>query len=202
MLRKHYLLANIPDQYMRIDWERDFTGSQEAKDAVRIYLDKWEGMKLYGMGLEFGGKSLGVGKTFAATTIGKELIKRRETVFFLPFNQMVNAFMQKDEVVKAKLESVKVLILDELQIPFSDKGFAPISHALESVIRNRTNYNAITIITTNLSEEELEEHYPRIYSLLSAKQMRVEMTGADARQEWMAKKDLELIMNDERRPIT
>jgi hypothetical protein len=38
--------------------------------------------------------------------------------------------------------------------------------------------------------------------LLSAKQMRVEMTGADARQEWMAKKDLELIMNDERRPIT
>lgn len=202
MLRKHYLLANIPDQYMRLDWFRDFDGSQDAKDAVRMYLDAWEGMKLYGLGMEFGGKGLGVGKTFAATTIGKELVKRKEKVFFLPFNQMLDAFTNKDQVTVDKLKHANVLILDELQIPFSERAFAPISHALESIIRDRTNYNAVTIITTNLTEAELEEHYPRTYSLLSAKQTRVEMTGRDARQEKIGNLNLELAMNGERMPIT
>src|SRR4051812_28542250 len=33
-LRKHYLLANIGDQYMRLDWHRDYR-DEEVKDAVQ-----------------------------------------------------------------------------------------------------------------------------------------------------------------------
>lgn len=202
MLRKHYLLANIPDQYMRLDWERDFHGSQSAKDGVRLFLDKWPAFKLNGMGVEFAGTAMGVGKTFAATTIGKELIKRKEDVFFIPFNQMLHAMRYEDTDVLERLDNVNVLILDEVQPPPNEQLRSVMANHFESIIRNRTNYNGVTIITTNMTEEALLDEYPRVYSLLSAKQLRIPLEGEDARQGLTSKRNLELIINDEQMPIT
>lgn len=201
MLRKHYLLANIPDQYMRLDWASDYSGSSDARESVALYLDKWSAMKINGMGIEFAGKTLGVGKTFAATTIGKELIKNREDVYFLPFHQMLHAMRYEDKEILATLENVNVLILDEIQPPPDPRLVQIFSDQFESVVRNRTNYNGVTIMTTNMDETEMDAHYPRVYSLLRAKQLRVEMTGKDARRDLIAKQNLDLILNNETRPI-
>lgn len=201
LLRKHYLLANIPDQYMSLDWNRDYNGPDEIKENVQSYLDSWEEFKHYGMGIEFGGTSLGVGKTFAATHIGKELIKRREDVYFVEFDEVLAALKNEDSDLERRLRETNVVILDEIRPPTTDKQKAYFAARFESIIRHRTNWNGVTILTTNLSEQEIEQHYPRPYSLLSAKQIRVDLSGDDARRN-IGHIILERIANKERAPIT
>lgn len=200
LLTKHYLLANIPTQYHTLKWDRDFKGSKETSLAVQTYLENWDGYKRYGQGIEFGGTSQGVGKTFAATTIGKELVKRRESVYFIPFNQLLHAIRYEDNLILTKMNQVNVLILDELQPPPNDKLSSIYENHLESIVRDRTNYNLVTIMTTNMSEEDISTVYKRTYSLLSAKQLRVEMKGFDTRFD-IGMRDLELIANKETRPV-
>lgn len=200
-LYARYLLANIGDQYMRLDWD-DYDGSESVRNQVATYLDKWEQFKDHGWGFEFGGP-LGVGKTFAATHIGKELIKKGQQVFFIPFVEMVSAFEREDaEVMENRMRTTTYLVLDELLPPISDRQREFYAYRFEALIRHRTNFNLPTIITTNVKAEVLDEVYPRIYSLLAAKQMRVEFDGDDQRKGRMQLENLELILNDEVRPIT
>jgi DNA replication protein DnaC len=203
-LRKHYLLANIGDQYMRLDW-RDYDGAQSVRDAVALYLDNWPSFKLNGMGVEFSSSNLGVGKTFAATHIGKELIKRGELVYFKPFLEIISLY-EKDPDYRHReenhLRDTTVLILDEVVPPISSAQGQLFATKFEELIRHRTNFNRVTIMTTNLAPEKLLDSYPRTYSLLEAKQMRIEMAGSDARQGKIAWENVELAANSEVRPIT
>jgi DNA replication protein DnaC len=201
-LRKHYLLANIPDQYMMLDWDRDYLGPEDVKENVALYLDRWDDFKHAGMGLEFGGKTLGTGKTFAATHIGKTLVKSGEDVFFVCFDDVLDALKKEDTKIEQRLRETNVIILDEVKPPHTDKQKSFFANRFESLIRHRTNWNGVTVLTTNLSQDEIKHHYPRPYSLLSAKQMRIDMTGVDARLDQVPRIELELIQNGERRPIS
>ena len=201
-LRIHYLVANIPTQYMRLDWDADYDGSEVVSKAVNQYLGNFGYYDDQGLGLEFGGP-LGVGKTFAATHIGKELVKRGKKVYFLPFVEMVSAFEQQGgEEIEKRLRDTHVVILDEiLPAEFGERQRALYAIRLEALVRYRTNFDLPTIITTNMSQAKLNDQYPRIYSLLSAKQLRVEVTGEDARGR-VGKENIELMENGETRPIT
>lgn len=204
-LRKHYMLAGIPDQYMRLAWDDFRAGNESMKDKVATYLEKWSSFKLHGMGFEFASPNLGVGKTFAATHIGKELIKQGESVYFIPFLEVVSVLTRQHpnwEKIERRFYDSTVLILDEVVPPTTAPQAALFSGKLEELIRNRTNYNRISIVTTNMTEDEMEFEYPRTYSLLSAKQIRVVLEGADARQKHIANENLEMAMNGEVRPIT
>lgn len=198
-LRRHYMLANIGDQYMRLDW-KDFRGSDAAKVAVADFLLNWPYWKLNGMGLEFSSPNLGVGKTFAATYVGKELIKRGETVYFCPFRSVVRTLSEKAD--DSRLRESTVLILDEVGLGTTHAMNDLYEFQFEEIIRHRTNFNLVTIITTNILPSGLRSEYPRAYSLLEAKQIRVEMNGDDARQTFIADENLELVANNEVRPIT
>lgn len=201
-LRKRYLLANLPDQYQRLSW-KDFQGSEAVTEAVETYLDNWQINKFNGMGLEFRGKALGVGKTFAATHIGKELVKRDESVYFIEFRDLIAAYSSSEgRALEQRLRETNIVILDEVKVGGSDKQHALFSEQFESLIRYRTNFNATTIITTNLTDEELAQVYPRQYSLLSAKQFRIDMNGGDFRMSNLEKENMELAANGEIRPIT
>lgn len=201
-LRARYLLANIGDQYMRLDWA-DFDGATEAQQMVPHYIEKWQAYQRNGMGLEFGGASLGVGKTFAATTIGKGLIKHGQRVFFIPFVEMVSAFESEDKNdLERKMRETTFLILDEILPARSERQRDFYATKFEALIRFRTNFNLPTITTTNLSEQEIAEEYPRTYSLLQAKQGRIDMSGIDKRMGQIRIENMDLVMNNEVRPIT
>lgn len=201
-LRARYLIGNIGDQYMRLDWN-DFNGSDHAATMVPTYIEKWKSFLVNGMGLEFGGPDLGVGKTFAATTIGKELIKLGQRVYFIPFVEMVSAFeSEKGDEIEKRMRETTFLILDEILPAKSDRQREFYSTKLEALIRHRTNFNLPTITTTNMTEEELHREYPRTYSLMQAKQIRVDMSGVDRRSGQIAEENLELVLADEVRPIT
>lgn len=155
------------------------------------------------MGLEFYGKKLGTGKTFCATYVGKELIKRGERVYFIRFKETLNVFESDErEELEDRLKNTPVLLLDEVIPPWSEAQRLFFADRIEELIRHRTSFNLPTIMTTNIEPDELREKYPRSYSLLEAKQMRVEVTGADARQGTVADENLELVINQEVRPIT
>lgn len=183
---------------MKLDWELDFRGDGEVKKYVDLYLDRWSSAKTNGMGVEFGGTQLGIGKTFAATHIGKELIKRGEDVYFVSFREMLPMFKDDD---KEKL-TTHVLVLDEVQEPFYERQQAFFADAFEDLIRHRTNHNSITIMTTNLTSEAIRFNYPRVYSLLRAKQWRINIEGEDVRKDWVENENTELLINGEVKPIT
>lgn len=201
-LLQHYLVARIPDEYMRLDWERNFSGDKRAVMGVETFLDKWEGMKSMGVGIEFTGAGLGIGKTFAATTIAKELVKLGEHVYFCGFNEFLNAARYDKKEELEQIRDSKVLVLDEIQVPPNDKFNSIYASRFEEIVRYRTNYNRVTIMTTNVSEDDIQKYYPRVYSLLRAKQLQVEMEGNDARQSATRNRNLELIMNGEIPPIS
>ena len=199
-LRLHYLLAGIGDQYQRLDWE-DFRGTPAAKEAVDLFLDRWDAFRLNGMGLEFSSPNLGVGKTFAATHVGKELIKRGVQVRFVPFLSAVRILLE-DREMEEQLRTIQVLILDEVVPAMSEAQGALFAMKFEELIRHRTNFNLVNVITTNLTPQQLHDAYPRTYSLMEAKQLRVEMGGEDARQSYIEMENIELVANGEVRPIT
>lgn len=200
-LRKHYLVANIGEQYMRLDWN-DYDGPDSIKNDVALYLEKWQDFKKSGMGMEFFSKQLGTGKTFAATHVAKTLIKRKQKVYFIPFIEMVAAYESSAaEALEARMRNTTYLVLDEILPPISEKQHNFYATRLEALLRHRTNYNLPTITTTNLNEQEMLSVYPRIYSLLAPKQWRIEMTGPDKRISRIAKENVELAINGEIRPI-
>jgi hypothetical protein len=203
-LRKHYLLANIGDQYMRLDWERDYR-DEEVRDAVSAYIAAWPNLKLQGMGLEFSSPKLGVGKTFAATHVAKELIKLGERVYFMPFYEMVGVYalpVEERREVERQLLECSVLVLDEVIAPNTEAQSNLFSAKFEELIRTRTNWNRVNVMTTNLTPQKLHDIYPRLYSLLEAKQFRIEMDGEDARQYLVKPRNLKMALAQEVRPIT
>jgi len=200
-LRSRYLVANIGEQYQRLDWD-EWSGCPDTKIAVDLYLSEWEQFFRQGMGLEFYSSALGTGKTFAATHIGKELIKQGQSVYFIPFIEMVAAFDRQDsDYIANRVRESGFVILDEVIPPISEAQKSFFATQLEALIRHRTNNNLPTIMTTNMDQETLNTAYPRTYSLLSAKQMRQEVAGTD-RRESIGIKEMEIIANGETRPIT
>jgi DNA replication protein DnaC len=197
-----YLLARIPEEYMRLDWA-DYDGDSNAREFVAYYLEKWEGFKKHGFGVEFGGTQMGIGKTFSATHIGKELVKRKQSVYYVPFVEMVAAFEKENgQELERRIRMTPYVILDDIASPVSDRQAQFYHTRFEAIVRHRTNYNLPTIITTNLSAEELSDYYPRTYALLAAKQERVNMTGENVRAGKVRLENMELIANGEVRPIT
>ncbi len=204
LLRKHYYLANIGDQFQRLDWN-DYRGPEATKTVVANYLENWKSFKKNGMGIEFASKKLGTGKTFAATYIGKELIKRGERVYFIPFLDLIGILTRQSEdweESERRLYDSNVVILDDVMPPTSTPQRDLFHGKFEELIRNRTNYNRVTVMTTNLEPDDLLAEYPRPYSLLSAKQIPINMSGEDARSSWMDTENIELVANGEVRPIT
>lgn len=202
-LRKHYLIAGIGDQYQRLDWDAEYDGDENASFGVEQYLENWKNLRRHGMGIEFTSPNLGVGKTFAATHIAKFLIKQGEKVKFVHFKDVISAFEKSNaEEIEEELKSVTYLVLDEVLAPVSPAQANLFGPKFEELIRHRTNLNLPTIMTTNLTEDQLKESYPRTYSLLQAKQVRIPMKGSDQRRGQVASHNLELALNGEIRPIT
>lgn len=202
-LRKHYLVANIGKQYQTLDW-RNYHISEAVRDSVEQYLDHWAGYLRLGMGLEFYSKSLGTGKTWAATAVGKFLIQRGQMVYFIAFGDLLTAYDDGHDVsdLEERLRTTTYLIIDEIKAPDTERQRTFFSQRLETIIRHRTNFNLPNITTTNMTPSEMWADYPRIYSLLEPKQTRIEMPGSDIRLAGDLKNiNQELVKNNEVAPI-
>jgi hypothetical protein len=203
-LRRHYMLANIPMAYWSLGPD-DWWGDPQALIAAQEYLYNWEDNKWVGLGIDFYSPRMGVGKTMLSTIIAKALINAGEKVYFTSFRDAVSALVNDlpDAAdTMTRLRETPVLILDEVGAGWSENMRALYADKLEDLVRFRTSGCAVTIMTTNMTPDELNDEYSRCFSLLAAKQTRVHVSGDDVRMKGEAKMmDEELAKNKETRPI-
>jgi hypothetical protein len=201
LLRRHYLLADLPMDYWTLS-ESEWWGDPMAFDFVVNYLDHWHDNKRLGMGAELYSPTQGVGKTMLAVIIAKELIRNRESVVYTTFRDAVSVLIRDPDETE-RLRNVPVLILDELAAGWTDAQHHLFADQLEDLIRFRTSGASVTIITTNLTPDDMQETFGRSYSLLSAKQYRYHVKGVDTRADGTVKlRKEELIANGENLPLT
>lgn len=205
-LQRHYFRANIGREYHDICL-KDFEGEDASKvvPVVRDYLDAFGNNFHFGLGLTFTGP-YGTGKTFAMTCVLKELVKQGRETYFTTFEQLINVWgdswhdAEAKRLLEKRLKTAEVLGLDELRTdPRNAGGF--LANGLDSVIRYRTANLLPTLVTTNMSSDFEKSEFAKVYSLLAAKNTRVETHGHDRRMQEVRNRNHELAKRGERRPV-
>ena len=210
-LAEWYWVHNIPLQYQLLDW-RDWptdTGVKlQAKAIAEAYLDSYKGLSFYGQGLNIYSKTQGTGKTWVATAIQKDLTKSGVDTWFVRFLDVVSLYDWEDKAKKAlytdRIKGASFLVLDEVQPGWTPKQASLYREKLEELIRPRESDNLVTVLTTNMTRDELEDEFGRVFSLLSGKNEWISLEGAeDARiSSDLWRKQAEAGENNERPPIT
>jgi len=182
----HFSLDFYPDDYM------EETTGQTPRDNMRNILstakefvanfDEMPGnLLLYG--------NTGVGKTFLTNCIAKELLDTSHTVVYLTSLKLFDILetykfdrdmsqTEKDASISYILDS-DLLIIDDLGTELNN-SFT--SSQLYHCIDSRLNQRKSTIISTNLSFDDLRENYSeRIFSRLTSNYTLLKLTGDDIR---------------------
>ena len=183
-----YFLHNIPMGYQNLVWEEwptETPTQREAKVSMDLYVENFTRFSLNGVGLTFFSKGLGTGKTWGATATLKRLVKAGVDGWFAPFYEVKSYYEIGDKAERDfkinRVKEAELLVLDEVRMPGSEAQKNFYADRLEELVRPRTDNNYATIITTNMTPEELEDTYPRVFSLMSAKNLIIELDGSDYR---------------------
>lgn len=183
-LMRRYLLAHIPKAYWTLG-EAEYFGDPVAWRIATDYIDGWQDNKTQGLGLEFYSPTQGTGKTFLVSWIARQLIQLREDVYYRRFREIMGLFRkpnEESEAIADRLRNASVLVLDEVGVAVSDEQNHYFAMEFEDLMRARIDDNKVTLMTTNLTPDELDGEYFRTYSLLEAKQNRYEIQYKDARR--------------------
>lgn len=142
---------------MRDDVKWTFDKDTEADSPVaktcRKYVDRWDEMRKDNMGILLYG-SKGTGKTFYASCVYNELIKRRVLCGFTSTANLMNLLSKwdKDELYEV-INRVKLLVLDDLG---AERDTTYSAELMYTVIDNRYKTGLPTIVTTNLDRGEMD----------------------------------------------
>lgn len=137
--------------------------------------------------------SNGVGKSFLACIILKEVYRHRyscrRVTFSSYISQYTEAWSVRDKAEKDVLEhdfyekykGVEFLVLEEVGKEIDTKVSAPI---LEDLLRYREEHSLTTIICSNITPKELEEKYgASIVSIIKGCMTPIKIVSKDKRQD-------------------
>lgn len=182
----HFNMDYYPD-----DYTEEATGltprdnMHHILDTVRSFLsgfqDEPKNLLLYG--------NTGVGKTFLTNCIAKELLDRSHTVVYLTSLKLFDiletykfdrglSHTEKDATISYIMTS-DLLIIDDLGTELNNSfTSSQLYHCIDTRLTNRRS----TIISTNLSFDDLREHYSeRIFSRVTSNYTLLKITGDDIR---------------------
>lgn len=182
----HFDLHLYPDDYMEEATGRTPRDNmrkvlEAAQEFVRHFDKYHDNLLLYG--------STGVGKTFLSHCIAKELLDNSHTVVYLTSLRLFDILetykfdrdlsqREKNATVTYILDS-DLLIIDDLGTELNN-SFT--SSQLYHCIDTRLNQHLSTIISTNLSFDELQAQYSeRIFSRITSNYKLWKITGDDIR---------------------
>lgn len=183
---EHFDLSFYPDDYIE-----DTTGQTPrdnmrnilatAKEFIQKFNEESANLLLYG--------NTGVGKTFLTNCIARELLERSHTVVYLTSLKLfdiLETYKFDRELSQAEKNAAVSYILDSDLLIIDDLGTelnnSFTSSQLYHCIDARLNNRRATIISTNLSFDDLRERYSeRIFSRLTSNYILLKLTGDDIR---------------------
>lgn len=171
---------------LRAAFTQDDRQEPKVSDTCQRYVNSWEEMKENNIGVLLYG-SVGTGKSFYASCIGRGLLEKCTTVAATNLPRLLNLLQsarEKQELLD-RLSSYELLILDDLGVERDSQ------YALEQVyniVDARARSGLPLIVTTNLTLEEMEKpdsmQYARIYDrVLEMCPIRIKLTGESRRKK-------------------
>lgn len=204
-LNTRYLHAGIGMTYQRLMWS-DLVVPGEQLEPVIDYMDEADEYAFRGMGLLLHGP-VGTGKTLIANLVAKELVKKDYSTYVTTFAATVESFTStwgdknEKKVFADRFMHSQMLVLDDLGKEFKGNNKLPQS-TFEHILRTRVQANRPTILTTNMTAQELAVGYgSAALSMLVEKSVEVPLTGADFRPQANTRAKDEIAAR-EVRPIT
>ncbi len=178
--------AGFPESDMQ-DWtfERDDHANPKITTVAHNYADNFRKMLDKGKGLLFYG-SVGTGKTFYAACIVNALIDKGYPCMMTNFPRLVNTIGGMYEGKQAYIDGLNryaLLVIDDLAV---ERDTEYMNETVQTIIDSRYRAGLPTIITTNLSAEEIKNpadiRKQRTYSRLLEMCIPVEVKGKDRRR--------------------
>lgn len=173
------------DYYDGDDLKRFTIAVKECQNFVKTFNSDYHNLFFYG--------TVGTGKSFLSSCIAKELIEQGKLVIYFSSSQLFdtlskstfskNTFDKDSKAIASgiyeDIYACDLLIIDDLGTELTN---AFVSSQLFSCLNNRHLRRKATIITTNLSLEELRDRYSdRIFSRITSNYGIYKLTGRDIR---------------------
>lgn len=156
---------------------------KKAKRFIEEFDEKYENLLIYG--------NTGVGKTFLSNCIAKELLDKAHTVIYLTSFQLFEIlekykFHHEDDYENIRNQfgyilDCDLLIIDDIGTELSNSF---INSQLYQCINERHLKQKSTVISTNLSFEQLKSNYSeRIFSRITSNYILLKIVGEDIRPQ-------------------
>jgi hypothetical protein len=180
--------ANIGVRYQRLSWRDAINVDIDARGAIYDYLQHGEAQVKAGVGFILNSATGGTGKTLLATLLLKGLIGQGFDGMFCTFAEMVDTYaggwhsQETKKVFHRRILNAAVLVLDDVGREWKGKNLGLTEATFDTVLRHRVHNCLPTIITTNLSVEDLDRGYGgSVFSLLAETCLEIPMTGESFR---------------------
>ena len=155
----------VDPSYRKVTLADDDGANPKISKICRKYVDQWDKVSTENIGILFRGP-VGTGKSFFACCIANELLKKRVPTAVTSFPRLLNLLQNsKDrQGLLDRLSTYKLLVIDDLGVE-RDTGYA--AEQIFAVIDARCRSNLPTIVTTNLTPQEMDApetmQYKRIF---------------------------------------
>lgn len=178
--------AGFPDREMQ-NWtfDRDDGTNEKISKVAQNYIENFKTMLSKGKGLLFYG-TVGTGKTFYSACIVNALIDKGYPCMMTNFSRLTNTIQGMFDGRQEYLDSLNrydLLVIDDLA---AERDTEYMNEIVQTVIDSRYRAGLPTIITTNLTAEEIKNpadiRKQRTYSRLLEMCLPVEVKGADRRR--------------------
>jgi len=161
--KEHLHRMNIGRRY----WGAEFKNVPDLPHKVMLekYIENYVQMFREGWGFFLWGDN-SQGKTYAATALLKEMVRRRKTAYCIVADELKKEYIvennfDEDQSIPQRCETVDFLLLEDIGKEYSGKGSGWAELCLENLIRKRTRELLPTVITTNINPGEFKQRYKK-----------------------------------------
>jgi DNA replication protein DnaC len=174
----------IPEDYWGVSLEA-IPSELKYRASLEAYLKDLEKNLANGVGMILSGP-YGCGKTSAAVIIGKEAAEKYRAVRFYMEPRLVRAIFRRETEEHGEathdvydiVESVPLLIIDDWGLVKRSEE----SDVVENLILERIQNKKASILTTNLSPDQMKSRYPTVIPRMEGKFIYVDCTGINWRE--------------------